>query len=117
MAIWDIKERYDKRRANEVRSDRAIEMGGAVDPASYGTGGSVMLMSSSGTSVDFGDLLAGRDLYGGLSGSNRSRALFYGGEAGGNVTDIDSVLIASGGTCTDHGDLTVARGYAGATSN
>ena len=85
MAIWDIKERYDKRRANEVRSDRAIEMGGAVDPASYGTGGSVMLMSSSGTSVDFGDLLAGRDLYGGLSGSNRSRALFYGGEAGGNV--------------------------------
>ena len=51
MAIWDIKERYDKTRANEVRSDRAIEMGGAVDPGSYGTSGSVMLMSSSGTYV------------------------------------------------------------------
>ena len=117
MAIWNIRERYDKTRANEVRSDRAIEMGGAVDPGSYGTSGSVMLMSSSGTSVDFGDLLGGRDLYGGLSASNRSRALFYGGETGGNVTDIDSVLVASGGKCSDHGDLTVARGYGGATSN
>ena len=117
MAVWNIKERYDKTRANEVRSDRAIEMGGAVDPGSYGTSGSVMLMSSSGTSVDFGDLLGGRDLYGGLSASNRSRALFYGGETSGNVTDIDSVLVASGGKCSDHGDLTVARGYGGATSN
>ena len=115
MSINKIKDNYDNRRAFTTRPDRAIEMGGFAPSASKD--GTTIQMAAGGTSTDFGDLIATRDLAGGMSASSTTRALFYGGESSGNVTDIDSMQLASTGNASDHGDLTVAIGYAAATSN
>ena len=115
MSINKIKDNYNNRRAFTTRPDRAIEMGG-FEPSATKNGSSIQ-MASGGTSTDFGDLTAIRDLFGGMSASSTTRALFYGGESSGNSTDVDSMQLASTGNASDHGDLTVARGYASATSN
>ena len=115
MAIWDIKERYNLDRANDNRPDRLVEMSGFAPGAT--SSGSFITMASSGDSSDFGDLAKARTLFGGAAASSSTRGLFYGGEASGNVTDIDSITMASTGNASDHGDLTTAVGYAGSTSN
>jgi hypothetical protein len=116
MAVWKVKDRYDLSRANDNRPNRAIEMSG-FEPA-HTKNGSSILMASSSDSTDFGDLTNKRTLAGGMSASNQTRVLFYGGEVpGANSTDIDSIQLATEGNASDHGDLTQARGYAAATSN
>ena len=115
MAIWDLKERYNLDRANDNRPDRLVEMSGFAPGAT--SSGSFITMASSGDSSDFGDLAKARTLFGGAAASSSTRGLFYGGEASGNVTDIDSITMASTGNASDHGDLTTAVGYAGSTSN
>ena len=116
MAVWKIKERYELSRANDNRPNRAIEMGG-FEP-SHTKNGSSILMASSGNSTDFGDLTNNRTLFGGMTASNQTRALFYGGEVpGSNSNEIDSIQLATEGNASDHGDLTTAVGYAAATSN
>ena len=115
MAVWDLKERYNLDRANDNRPDRLVEMSGFAPGAT--SSGSFITMASSGDSSDFGDLAKARTLFGGAAASSSTRGLFYGGEASGNVTDIDSITMASTGNASDHGDLTTAVGYAGSTSN
>ena len=116
MAVWKIKERYELSRANDNRPNRAIEMSG-FEPA-HTKNGSSILMASSSNSTDFGDLTNNRTLFGGMTASNQTRALYYGGEVpGANSTDIDSIQLATEGNASDHGDLTQSRGYAAATSN
>ena len=115
MSINKIRDNYDNRRAFTTRPDRAIEMSGFAPSATKD--GTSIQMAAGGTSTDFGDLIANRDLFGGMSASSTTRALFYGGESGGNSTDVDSMQLASTGNASDHGDLTTARGYAAATSN
>ena len=116
MAVWKIKERYELSRANDNRPNRAIEMAG-FEP-SHTKNGSSILMASSSNSTDFGDLTNNRTLFGGMTASNQTRALFYGGEVpGSNSNDIDSIQLATEGNASDHGDLTTAVGYAAATSN
>jgi len=115
MSINKIKDNYNNRRAFTTRPDRAIEMSG-FSPSHTADGSSIQ-MASSGNSTDFGDLTKPRTLFGGMTASSSTRALFYGGEAPGNSNDIDSMQLASTGNASDHGDLTVAVGYAAATSN
>ena len=116
MAVWKIKERYELSRANDNRPNRAIEMAG-FEP-SHTKNGSSILMASSSNSTDFGDLTNNRTLFGGMTASNQTRALFYGGEVpGSNSNEIDSIQLATEGNASDHGDLTTAVGYAAATSN
>ena len=115
MAVWDLKERYNLDRGNDNRPDRLVEMSGFAPGAT--SSGSFITMASSGDSSDFGDLAKARTLFGGAAASSSTRGLFYGGEASGNVTDIDSITMASTGNASDHGDLTTAVGYAGSTSN
>ena len=116
MAIWDIKERNKVVRAFDSRPTRALEMGG-YDPA-LTANGTFMNMDSQATSVDFGDLIDPRTLFGGMTSSNTTRALFHSAEEpGSNPTDIDSITMASQGNASDHGDLTIGKGYGAATSN
>ena len=116
MAIWDIKERNKVVRAFDSRPTRAIEMGG-YEPA-LTANGTFMNMDSQATSVDFGDLIDPRTLFGGMTSSNTTRALFHSAEEpGSNPTDIDSITMASQGNASDHGDLTIGKGYGAATSN
>ena len=54
MAVWDIKERYKKARANEIRGDLCVTYGGATDTSGTGTTGSgVIQISSTGNEVSF----------------------------------------------------------------
>ena len=116
MAVWKIRERYELSRANDNRPNRAIEMSG-FEPAHTKNGTSI-LMASSSNSTDFGDLTNNRTLAGGMTASNQTRALFYGGEVpGSNSNEVDSIQLATEGNASDHGDLTTAVGYAAATSN
>jgi len=116
MAIWNIKERNKVVRAFDNRPTRAIEMGG-YEPA-LTANGTFMNMDSQATSVDFGDLIDPRTLFGGMTSSNTTRALFHSAEEpGSNPTDIDSITMATTGNASDHGDLTIGKGYGAATSN
>ena len=106
MAIWNIKERNKVVRAFDNRPTRAIEMGGFAP--SQNADGTYMHMDSQATSVDFGDLIDPRTLFGGMTSSNTTRALFHSAEEpGSNPTDIDSITMASTGNAIDFGDLTV----------
>tara|TARA_Y100000748_G_C15166690_1_gene360032 strand:+ start:235 stop:489 length:255 start_codon:yes stop_codon:yes gene_type:complete len=84
MAIWDIKERNDLVRANDVRGDKALFAGlnsnNIID---------FVNINSSGSGTDFGDLSSARG--GGGAGSSSIRAVFGGGYSGGGVNIIDYV--------------------------
>ena len=117
MALWDIKERYDIVRSNDIRGSRACIAGGYVAPA-YSNKIESFEMNSKGTSVDFGDMRSIRTTYAGTGSSSTTRGIYTGFEVpGGNSTDIDYITMATAGNASDFGDLTVARGYAGSTSN
>ena len=116
MAVWDIKERYKVAMAYDNRPTRAVEMGG-YEPAQT-KNGTYMNMDSQATSVDFGDLIDPRTLFGGMTSSNTTRGLFHSAEEpGSNPTDIDLITMATTGNASDYGDLTVGKGYGAATSN
>ena len=51
MAIWDIKERYKKARANEIRGQRALFGGGSTPSASNVI--DYINLSSTGDAIDF----------------------------------------------------------------
>ena len=91
MSINKIKNNYDNRRAFTTRPDRAIEMGGFAPSASKD--GTTIQMAAGGTSTDFGDLTNTRDLFGGMSASSATRALFYGGEVSGANNEVDSMQL------------------------
>ena len=113
MAIWDIKERYEKARANEIRGSRGMWLGGGA-PGINATVDYVNL-NHAGDFVDFGDLSVVRDLNGG--GANSTRALCAGGQAPGVSNVIDYMTISTTGNAADFGDLTDQRGYTAGMAN
>ena len=113
MAIWGIKERYKKARANEIRGSRGMWLGGGAP----GINATVdyITFSTSGNATDFGDLTVARDLNSG--GANFTRALCTGGGAPGVSDVMDYVTITSTGNFADFGNLTDARGYTAGMAN
>jgi len=96
--------------------DRGLFFGG------YGTGGSVsngieyITISSTGNSIDFGDLL----LYFSTSAgcSSATRGLIGGGRNGFSGTNaVNYITIATTGNALDFGDLTVTRDFISSASN
>ena len=67
MAIWDIKERYKKARANETRGSRALWFSGTNPDGNHNTIDYVT-MAAPGNATDFGDLTVARS--GGGDASN-----------------------------------------------
>ena len=113
MAVWKIKERNELVRANEIRGDRQLHMGGGApgnsDVVDFAN------MTSTGDFSDFGNLSAARSLAGG--GANQTRSLCTGGQAPGVSNVMDYVQIKSTGNFGDFGDLTDQRGYVAGMSN
>jgi hypothetical protein len=73
-------------------------------------------ISSTGNSVDFGDLTT--DLNSSSGAASRTRAVFGGGSfAPARQTRIHEVTISSTGNATNYGDLSVARAELGSASN
>ena len=68
MAVWDIKERNDLVRANEVRGSRGFFMGGATPSAVSDI--YQLDITSTGNASDFGDLNTGVNRQGGLSAAH-----------------------------------------------
>ena len=66
-------------------------------------------MDTTGNASDFGNLTDGR--WGMGSGSDRTRAVFAGGDSPGDVDTIDYITIAQTGNAVDFGNLTANRRY------
>jgi len=113
MALWNIKERYDLARSNDIRGDRQMHMGGG-DPGESNVVDFANIKSA-GDFSDFGDLTTTRQLVGG--GANLTRAICTGGYDGGNSNIIDYVQMKSTGNFGDFGDLSVARSYLSGMAN
>ena len=110
MAIWDIKERNKKVRANEIRKNRAL-FGGGATPSAVNTIDYIDI-TVTGNATDFGDLVAASTIRHG--GSSTTRAIF-GGHSPSAAND--SVQMESQGNAADFGDNTSARGHKGSSSN
>ena len=101
-------------RAGGAASSTRLFTAGGTGP--YPTTVESIEMASTGNSIDFGDLSAGRGRIGATS--NSVRGLFGGGYTGAGVFDtIDYISIANGGQSTDFGDLSVARDSTNGVSN
>ena len=115
MAVWDIKERNDIVRANEIRGSRGFFMGGT-------TPGAVsdiyqIDITSTGNAVDFGGNLQGEQ-NGAGKGCNAGSAvrIIYGGgstapaaPANGASTQISYFTPIHSGNAADFGNLTLRR--------
>ena len=99
---------------------RGIFAGGFSQPTPANTGWNIIefvTISSTGNTIDFGDLL---NLTYGKSGvSNGTRGVFVGGEVGGPtyLNTLEYVTIATTGNSTYFGDLTLSRVYAASSSS
>jgi hypothetical protein len=107
MAIWDIKERYKKVRANEIRGNRGFWS--ASDVVSY------IDVSSAGNAVDFGDC-QDKTSKGGIA--TPTRVIFGGGYTSPAGKKLEHFTPTSLGNGADFGDLSTTRSlYGGAASN
>ena len=88
---------------------RGLFMGGYQSPAKRDFIEYVNI-STTGNSVDFGNLIAANMNASGLA--SRTRAIAGGGNTGSVVDTIQAVTISSTGDAVDYGNLTVARRYA-----
>jgi hypothetical protein len=108
MAVWDIKERYKKARANEIRGNRGFWSAGAV--VSY------INVSSAGDAVDFGDMSQDKSNKGGIA--TPTRVIFGGGYTSPAGKKLEHFTPTSLGNGADFGDLSTTRSlYGGAASN
>ena len=111
MAVWDIKERNDLVRANDLTvptsSQRGIFYGGDVNtPISNII--DVVQISTAGNAVDFGDTTVARSDIG--TAANSIRGLGGGGRSPSGTHDqIEFITITSNGNATDFGNLSVTR--------
>ena len=81
MAIWDIKERNKKVRANDVRGDKALFAGlNSTNTIDF------ININSAGNATDFGDISVTRG--GGGAGSSSTRGVFGGGYAPGGGVNV-----------------------------
>ena len=115
MAVWDIKERNDLVRANEVRGSRGFFMGGTTPSAVSDI--YQLDITSTGNAVDFGGNLQGEQKGAG-KGCNAGSAIriIYGGgisapaaPANGASTQISHFTPIHSGNASDFGDLTLRR--------
>ena len=114
MAIWDIKERYKKARANEFRGQRAL-WGGGQTP-SLTTDVQYLTMNTLGDAIDFGDLSVARGNLG--AHGNTTRAVFMGGAEPGYSNVIDILGFAAiGSNAADFGNLTAPKSGGGVAGN
>ena len=106
MAVWDIKERNNLVRSNEVIDVAPVCLwGGGATPSTINVIEQVNPVSTGNTS-DFGDLLAARQYMGGMG--NKIKGIYGGGDGASNVIQ-STAMFATGGNCSDFGNLTVAR--------
>ena len=109
--VWNLKQVYNARLGDNWPSPAARGFfGGGYNPAKSNVIQYVQ-MTSSGNTVDFGDLTQARGTNGSAVAST-TRGIFQGGNAGpgtpySNV--IDYITISSVGNAADFGDLTVGR--------
>ncbi len=98
MAIWDIKERYKKVRATEIRNDRALLYNNASSAIEK------INISTTGNSSSFGTLTQDR----GSSScfTSTTRGICVNGSAPSTSNVLDYVTIASEGNAADFGDST-----------
>ena len=110
MAIWDIRERYELARGNDLESQatRGIFMGGfSTDESNIVD---FITITSSGNAADFGDCTQ-TSQNSGCGSSTRAIHICGGGPTNGGVEmdTIESLSISSTGNAADFGNLTVAR--------
>jgi len=99
MAIWDIKERYKKVRANEVKGTRGFVSGGQ-DPGGTSAAIDMLTIETQGSAVDFGDItIATNQLGGGSAGSSTRGFVRFGGENASSYYEAPcEVINIKGGT-------------------
>tara|TARA_R100000234_G_C4995415_1_gene177622 strand:- start:45 stop:1925 length:1881 start_codon:yes stop_codon:yes gene_type:complete len=122
MAVWDIKERYNIVRSNNIdvvnRGTRGFWAGGSSGGAT--TTIDTIKFSSLGNSTDYGDLIvAGTQLGGGQAGSTTRSFVRMGGEVSGDAYDEPCEYInpTSTGNAMNFGNLTVGASNKGCVSN
>ncbi len=122
MALWDIKERYNIVRSNNIdvvnRGTRGFWAGGSSGGAT--TTIDTIKFSSLGNSTDYGDLIvAGTQLGGGQAGSTTRSFVRMGGEVSGDAYDEPCEYInpTSTGNAMSFGNLTVGASNKGCVSN
>ena len=122
MAIWDIRERYDLVRANDVKGTRGLFSGGYTSPANDKSI-DMLTLETQGSAVDFGDIsITTNQLGGGNSGSSTRAFVRLGGENANSYYEAGSETIdikgGTGATSQTFGDLTVgASGHAACSSH
>jgi hypothetical protein len=94
---------------------RGILQGGFGDSIGIVATTDYITIATTGDSVFFGNLTAGRSRGGGTASTTRS--IMAGGNTGSTVNTIDYFEIATTGNAVDFGDLTVARFQSGGTSD
>ena len=108
MAIWDIKERNNLVRANQIRGNRGFFS--AHDVVSF------IDVSSTGNATDFGDMSQGKSNKGGIA--TPARVIFGGGYTSPAGKKLEHFTPTSLGNGADFGDLSTVRAlYGGAASN
>ena len=114
--IWKLEDISKFRQENNWPVVGAIGLvsGGYLAPARLNTIQEIKL-GSTGNATDFGDLTSARNKL--QSGSNKTRAVFAGGQTPSIVNTIDYITIASTGNATDYGDLINASARLGGDSN
>ena len=113
MAIWDIRERYDLVRANDVKGTRGLFSGGYTPPSNV-KHIDMITLETQGSAVDFGDITSvSNQLGGGNSGSSTRAFVRFGGEVSqpaSAYTSAAETIDIKGGTgaiAQSFGDLTV----------
>ena len=111
MALWNIKERYDLARANDIKGTRGFVSAGQ-DPSGTSAAIDMLIIETQGSAVDFGDItIATNQLGNGNAGSSTRGFVKIGGEnSNGYYTTPCEVIDTKGGTgviATSFGDLTV----------
>ena len=120
MAIWDLKERYDLVRANDVKGTRGLFSGGYTPPANV-KHIDMITLETQGSAVDFGDITSvNNQLGGGNAGSSTRAFVRFGGEGSPSYTTPAEVINIKGGTgaiAQSFGDLTVGASAKAVLSN
>ena len=120
MAVWDVKQRYNLTRANDVKGTRGFQFAGQ-SPSATISSIDVVTIETKGNASDFGDItIATNQLGGGNAGSaTRSFARLGGENSGGYYTTPCEVIdsTASTGNSTTFGTLTVGASTVGTFSS
>ena len=114
MAVWDIKERNDIIRANDIRGNVGLFAGG--NDGSLTSIIEDINLTTAGNSTTFGNLVSARGSPAGMGSA--IRGFFSGGETpSANVNVIEYIAFSTGGNTSDFGNLLGATRGQGTASN